>query len=369
MLALLTSGHVAGAEELVLHRFTSATPSHEIEEILYLTAGVELVEAGLSSSRTADVDRADYVLNTVYRITGETVELRYRLQRTEPPEAGVGAGELSITVSLDSNLDGNIGRAIERLLAAASVERLPNQEARIAEYSQAPAGVADSASGDEPGQERLPKSMRPPEELDQPDQREELEPSRTDDLPDDSASPPTPESPEEQNPPDQSVAELDRSSGLRLTLFGGSVFPLGEAHTVFRGGVAGGLSAGFGRARSGVEVILGAHITACRLFPDDGISGGALDMLAMGPEIRLDYGDPETVRLGGGVSAGVVAMSIVKSDARLTKVAPHAAAGITARVAVGSRISVGFGLNSFAVYEASLPLFGIVPEVRMAFEL
>lgn len=335
-LAFLTIGRLAVAEELVAHRFVSDTPSAQIEEILYLSAGVELVEAGLSSSRDVAKNAADYVLHTDYRIDGEMLHVEYRLERTHLLETGVEARELSMSVSLDSDLDREVAGGIGRLLAAAQVERSPNQEARIVGYSQAV-----------------------PEESEAPEEEEVLA---------------EPDSPvehivqDDQNPQEHVDAGRDQRDRARFAVSGGPVFPVGEGSDVFRIGLAGGLQVGIGGTGGAAPITWGGDIAVYRLFPDEEVSGGTLDTATVGPAVGVQFGVPGAARVSGRLSAGLAVVSVAGAGSRLTKMAPYATIRLATDVAVGPRASLGFGVHSCAVYEASLPIVGVVPEVRIVLE-
>lgn len=115
-------------EEIVLHRFESPEPDSGLEDVLYLSAGVRLMQAGFSSAR--DEAGARYVLLASYRWrAGGRVLIRYTL--TVPAEPDRSLTELELEFPLDHDLDERISAAVDRLFREAEISPVASPDARI----------------------------------------------------------------------------------------------------------------------------------------------------------------------------------------------------------------------------------------------
>lgn len=114
--------------EIILHRFDSEEPDPGLEDVLFLSAGVRLMQAGFSSSRDDPGPR--YVLLASYRWrAGGRILLRYTL--TDPGEYGRVRSELELEFPLDHDLDDRISAAIDRLFDEAEISPVASPEADI----------------------------------------------------------------------------------------------------------------------------------------------------------------------------------------------------------------------------------------------
>lgn len=115
------------AQEIVFHEFKSEHRNKHLEDLLYLTVGVELSQAGLSSSR--DKSHWDYILMTEYTSTEMIAHIKYILSEfADPPRL---LAEKEYDLSIDYNLDKSISNVIKELLELAQIKSKKSSIAEI----------------------------------------------------------------------------------------------------------------------------------------------------------------------------------------------------------------------------------------------
>ena len=301
--------------EVVLHQFHTDARDSDIEAVLYLVGGLELVEYGLSSTRTAGT--VDYVIATEYSTRDGVIHVRYRLHRADAPDAEIATEQFF--ASVDENFDHSVSRAVRDLVIRSGINATPTHAASIDGIVP---DFAGTAIGVVPREEPDPGAFVAPIDLERGD------------FP---------------------------SAGMRFSLvtaFGSAIW-IGEISRLFRFGAGGSFVIGAVKPRSTFEIEFGAKLAAFRLFPDDGVVGGDLYVATAGPRGGIaTHGDhAATVGLHG--SAGLAVITIVRDEERLAKSVPYADIGVKSSVAVSRNVSIGFELEFLSVFERNSAIMGI----------
>jgi hypothetical protein len=324
MTLLLLAGVVAlPAQQAVLQVFDSSNPDARLENILYLSIGVELSRDGFGSRRISLSDarseseearrleeesRGDnapgYILIVEYEPDGGDLDLKLTLY-------GADTGEPIQTAALrspiDIDLDARVTRAVRTMLDAAALE--PE--------------VAD-ASPDLEGVDLLPR----------------------------------------QDP--NGVSAVGR--GLEVSTLVSGILVLGPATEFFRYGVSGSLIGSYSRPFAQPTMSLGGRAGFVYLFSDEGVEGGRLYVVNLGPEALLSTPFRNPARLGARVAAGASVLIVSRESDTLAKMLPHVEAGVAARLPLGSRFSLGIEVNYYVLFEPGFPVMGIVPSLTVSLE-
>ena len=115
------------SEEVVLHQFKSINPDQGFEDILYLTAGVELTKAGFTSTRISD--NPNFVLKIEYRLDELKAEVRFSLYPVK--DLTKVLAEREETFPLDYSLEERVSSVVRTLIQQAGLSPKPNEEAKI----------------------------------------------------------------------------------------------------------------------------------------------------------------------------------------------------------------------------------------------
>lgn len=334
----------AAAQDTVLHVFESSQRDKQFENVLYLAAGVELTQAGLSSTRRSEAsrvgaddlepaalfeiekgDEADYLLIAHYAKGRDRARIEFSLygKQSDEPLARTEA-----EVSLDIDLDSQVASAANRLVEEAAIAGQPKGEAIVE-------GV-------------MPIGAEP-----QPEHQLE---------------PPTEEPPPEQTPPPSSASTSSATRGFGSTVMAGGLMVVGNATEYYRYGASSALSAGFLQGRERAYIGAGARVSVIRFFKDDHVSRGELVVTTGGAQIKVGTASPAVRRFIGRVSTGAAAVTVIDSDESRTKTVPYADAGIGAGIPLGERGLLGGEVSFLVVFEQGFPVMGVVPSVTFTLE-
>lgn len=134
MVLFLGDPGIVAAQETVFHRFEAEHPDEELVDVLYLAAGVELTQAGLSSRRSEG--DAEYTLYTEYDPRSDEVIVAYTLTDSSPPRRPIAE-----TLTARNHRGSLSGRPpIRRRREAPRCRATADPSARAAERN--PAGAA-----------------------------------------------------------------------------------------------------------------------------------------------------------------------------------------------------------------------------------
>lgn len=412
-------------EEIVLHRFESPEPDSGLEDVLYLSAGVRLMQAGFSSTR--DEAGARYVLLASYRWrAGGRVLVRYTL--TVPAEPGRSLTELELEFPLDHDLDERISAAVDRLFRDAEISPVASPDARIIGLLSGPpasrsvpepadtrqpaadeplrvsdtapaslSGLDPDGSGSSappaldpadtlvlsgpaapltelgPPEPGIPGPAVPGREVPVPELRESEpfvhEPSSPETAESDMSrhGPPEPE-PEEPEPhPETGAGDLEDAArppvAVRFdsSVSAAGVVLFGDITEFFHYGAGGRFSAGAEWVRESWSLSLGAAVSVVRVFNDRGVTGGPLYLSTAGPNIELGSGASVPYRIVFGVSGGLALITVAQEAGALTKTVPYAELGVHSNLPLGARLSLGGGVRFTAVFDPDLVIMGAAP--------
>ena len=162
LLWLLSGTASLTAAPLVWHVFSSANPDVRMERILYLSAGVALVEAGYSSVQdtAGTTGRWAYILETEYRLTDASVRVDYALRSADGQELA----DTTVVADLDVDLDQQIADAVDDLLRDAALPRLESPDAEIGGFGIAGGAGTPEVDGDAPEDSGTGEVTPPPPE-------------------------------------------------------------------------------------------------------------------------------------------------------------------------------------------------------------
>ena len=327
---LLTLALGVRADDTVLQVLVSPEPVAGLEEVFYLTAGVELTRAGLTSrrARTSVTDRSGVIdqrrIEASAREADATFVMLLEYERrdsrvtyvlsfhTLPFESAIATRRAESPIDID--LDERFAVVVRELIAEADIGRL-----RTAETSLEGVDLALRSDGPEVALVAGP--------------------------------------------------ELTLVAGPELTVLTSGLFVVGSGSDWFRFGVAASLSGGYVPASRRFGVLLGVRGSVFRLFADEGVEGGELFIVTGGPDVQFGTVYRAPARLALRVSGGAAALVVVRPADTPAKAVPFAEAGVAARVPLGSVFALGAEVSYLVVFEPGLPLMWLSPSITLSMEL
>ncbi len=342
-------------QETVLHDYFSATPDSDIEDILYYAAGVELVEAGISSTREAGHQFA-YRLYTAYTVADESIVVRYELRDVD---SDTHLADTVLHAAIDSNLDRRIASVIRQLHVRGGLTGSQTAQAYIHGLGTGPGASVHTENDidqDFPDEhdETIAEASPEPEEKTPPEPQEPQPP------------------PEGRIIPGPAVAiEGDPTDfeGPEVSVGSGGMLVVGDGSKYFRHGVFGRLAGGWVQAHRSLTLSYGGALSVYRVFTNDNIAGGSLVVTTFGPELRLGAPADGPGRIGLRVSTGAALVTVTSSAEALSKIAPYVDTAIEAGALLGNRFTVGLALGFTGVVEESLTFTGFTSAITTAVRL
>jgi len=341
----LSAGGNLHAAEVVLHRFISEKPDPQVESLLYLAAGTELMQAGLSSAR--DAESPAYILSAEYSTSDGVLTVRYVLsgrpegEAPAPPEGeapappepftspGAALADLTFQAALDRTLDARVAEAVRGLLQSAGIAYTPSQDARIEGVFSWP--PAQTPSGETAG-------AAPPVE----------------------AQPAIPAEP---------VHEPAFKAAFDASASTAGVILLGGIAQYTRFGVAATLGAGVSFLGKKWRVGIDARSQFVRPFNNQGVLGGPLSFFTFGPDIQFGIGRTGRLRLTGDISGGAALITASRPEGALTKTRPYADAGLYAGIFLGDSFSIGGDARFMMIFDEEVLVMGVSAAVSLRMEL
>lgn len=311
LLLILLSGFrgEVASEELVQYIFTAETRTQELEDILFLTIGVELAKAGFSSTRLPD--GAKYLLGIAYTSREAGADIGFSI--SESGEQGVSLAETSFFLTIDYSIDSQISGEVARLLEAAGLNQERDGEKKPASAIK---GLFSSALANEmsPEEIKAAKALR-------------FEPSLT---------------------------------------AGGVVF-IGEATDYFRYGAIASLQLVLRKPWKSWSLSAGARVSGLRAFNDSGVTGGPLYISTAGANLQIGTGYSRLYHFSAAASGGVAVISVT-GDETLHKAVPYADAGISIQVPVRKTFFIGFDMRCLLVFDEDMLIMGMAPALSLCKE-
>ncbi|WP_319558932.1 hypothetical protein [Marispirochaeta sp.] len=333
LVGMCTLSFPADAEETVLHLFQSELPDSQVEELLYLAAGVELTRAGLSSSRSSE--NAEYTLHTRYHLEGNSVSVSYRLvHNLSDTGAEEKLAETGINLRINHYLDSIIASTIGYLVRISGISSGPSSEARIE-------GILPehAESGERPGEAAVK---------------------------DDTAT-------TSRNQPAKEVSNpefQDHSSSLRMhTAAGaGALMLFGDITEYFHYGAAGTVFAGMEQPWREWSILLGARVNLIRVFNDKLTSGAPLYVTTGGVSLQFGRSFDPPYQLIAGLSGGAALITVAESGDSLTKTVPYGEGIVSLRVPLGRRLYAGPELSLLFIFDDDILIRGFLPSLSAGME-
>jgi hypothetical protein len=342
----------ANAEELVLHKFIAKEPTPRIEDLLYLAAGIELMRAGLSSTRTGGGE--DYQLLTDYSTSGGNLSVSYVLVSPDAPGSALASAQ--VTLPLGQDLDEKIGSTIAGLLQQARIQAVPSEKAEIK-------GLLPEASAGEGGAGASPASPVSPVSPAAPA------------VPAVSSSPPFPEAAPAKAPPRMRTPEImpvnaqlqKNGPGVRFvsSVSAAGVLFLGQMTQYFHYGVAGLADVGLAWPGESLTIGLGVEMSLIRALNDYQVVGGPLYFSMAGLKLQLGTGTRSSSRIDGEISGGAAFVTVAGGQQTLVQTAPYGSLGASAVFPLGGSLSLGGNVRFLTIFDNGLFVMGVVPSVTL----
>lgn len=313
--------------ETVLHRFSSKEPDEQLEDVLYLTAGVALSQAGFSSTRKEN--GFDYILLTEYTAKDSEVKISYTLFKAYVPEHILAV--LKFDLSIDYNLDEQIADAVEQLVQIAHIEATPTKQAQIAEL--------------------LPELPT-----------KEAEDSRnTDSL-------------SQEVTAENRIQEEQLAGKIPAMIFDSSVSAaavilLGEVTEYFHYGAAGLLTAGVIWPFDLFSINLDTKLSFMRVFNNVGVVGGPLYLSTAGLNLQIGTDVNNSFWATTGISGGAALITVAADEGIRTKTVPYADAGVHTSILLGENFSLGSDIFFLIIFDDDILIMGICPSLTLGFKV
>lgn len=316
-----------GCGETVLHRFSSKEPDGQLENVMYLTAGVALSQAGFSSTRKGKI--FDYILLTEYIAKASEVKISYTLFTASIPEHILAVWEFDL--SIDYNLDEQIAGAVEQLLKTAHIEAATTKQAEIGEllpeFSQVEA--EDSTNPDSLGQDASTGANL----------QEELTTGQAQPI------------------------KFDSSVSAAVVIL------LGEVTEYFHYGAAGLLTAGVLWPLESFSINLDTKFSLIRVFNNEGVVGGPLYLSTAGLNLQIGTGADSSYRATIGISGGAALITVAGATEIMTKTVPYADIGVYTTFLLGEYFFLGGNFGFMMIFDHDLLIMGISPTLTLGFKV
>lgn len=298
------------AEDIIQHRYTTDKKDAQLEDILYLTIGVQLADAGFSSTRT--LDGARYALEIAYSSRGTAADIILSLFTSTDKQTPLA--KTTFLLPIDYSIDATIAGEVDRLLELAALDDVSKQDPSQVSAIQ---GLFSKSLG---------REMSPDEIL------------------------------------AATALRIDVSFGL-----GGTVF-FSDMTEFFHYGAGGTFAAGFRKPWKKWSLSVGTRFTSSRVFNDSGVTGGPLYLSTAGLDLQAGTGYSRFFRLSGGVSGGAAVISVAGGTKTLHKTVPYADVGANLQLPVGKGFFVGLDIRNLLVFDEDLLIMGLVPVLSMGKE-
>lgn len=286
--------------------FSSGQADAMLEDVLYLALGIELANAGYSTTRSPQA--VLYVLKAQYDAYegGAAVSLAL----TEPRGLETVLASYDFMLALDSSFDFMVAEAVQRTLAMATISPVSG-ELSTPEIG----GLFASGLVSRDGQLRTNKTRR---------------------------------------------AELVAAAG-------GVPF-LGSFAEYSRYGAYGALQLGLLFLQRSWSFSAGGRVSVNRAFMADGVGGGPVYLSTAGVNVQYGLGAAQRFRLAACSSGGAAFISIPVGEALLTKTVPYADLGVQAGFPVARDFFLGGELRVLGAFDAELTIMGVAATVSLCKE-
>ena len=297
-------------------------PDRQLEEVLYLAAGVALMQAGLTSTREGD--GADYILEVQYTPRKDETELQYTLYRPQSPRHILAA--TTVDSPVDDTLDARVAAGIHRLLQTAGIEAAPSPQAHI--EGLLPAASPPAIVGEETKSDAIVVET------------------------------PT-------NTPARKAAPMKFDSSISAA----GVVLFGAISEFLHYGVGTMVRAGVTWPQKSWSPTLGVEVSFTRALNDSGVIGGPLYLTTAGPMVQLGTGTSTPYRVAVAISGGAALITVAGTAKTMTKTAPYADSVVQAAFPVGGKIFLGADTRILAVFANDVLIIAVAPALVVRMEL
>jgi len=304
--------------ETILFEFASTDPDPKLENLLYVAAGIELMQSGISSTQK-DEQEADYLLSTQYDSAKGKTTVHYRFFARSSPEKILA--DITFEVTLDPDFDSTVASAVRQVLKLSGIRFTPSPNAKIDGILSVP---------------RITKISD--------------------------------QSPTVHKDTDTPGGQHEKTK-INLSGSIAGVFLLGDITKFMHNGISCSLGAGYSWRDETWNIMLGGSIIATRLFNDAEITGGSLYVFYIGPEVLFGTGRAFPYRVAATLSGGAAIISVADSDAMRAKTAPCADAGVSLTIPIGSGFSIGLGVKALFVFDSDMIIAGTSTDIVIGMEL
>lgn len=316
LMLLATAGMNLFPEQLVLHDFTSPEKDPQLEDILYLSIGVSLSEAGFSSTRAPDSSYA-YLLRIAYESGDTATSLGLSLYDADPDKMLLAQKELIL--NLDYSMDRVLSEAVQALLSEAGIQAVETDDAF---HSSAIEGLF----------------TRPAPEVQDPEAELKLPQAET----------------------VSGVFNIYVAAAPGVLLF------TGQASDYFHYGAMAALSAGNRFAYKQWILSPGLRLTVNRAFNNDDVEGGPLYLSTFGAELQAESIHIQNpVRLTLLASGGAAVLSVAGGSRTLHKSVLYFDAGAAILFPFGKGFSAAGELRSMLIFEPGFTMNALVPALSV----
>jgi hypothetical protein len=304
------------SQELVEQRFESLQKDNSLEQVLYYDIGVELSQAGYSTSLRAD--GAGYVLKTVYLRRDALVDLTLSLYRSGDLLHALATVESH--VSIDDSLDRQTGDAVRQLLGRLRNPSANRPDSRI--EGVFPTSVARTAP---PTVRTVPQAVAAD----------------------------FPEPPALKSAPSFFWPPVRLQAGLAGTAFFGGLSDI--AHY----GAGGSLGMVLAWPTDSGHWLTGMRVSGRRVFTDTGVTGGQLYFSGVSAVLGADSAQLRPFRTSWTVALGAMVISVVGSSTR-NKTVPWIDAGADLAIPLAPGLWAGGEVRFLTAFENTL-ILGVTP--------
>lgn len=293
----------AAQPRLVALRFSSALPDVELEDVLYLSLGVALSNAGFSSvredGRGKAAEGAPYILSVDYNARGTSVDLKLALLGAAPP--GSPLAEVDFVLRMDLSFDDDIEAAVRRLVDQAVMETPEEADAKAPE-------IADLFSSELITRDELLRT--------------------------------------------------DRALRLETVLSGGGIPFFGDFSAYASYGAYGAFQVGAIFIKRNWSLSTGARFSFIWPLLSDGVRGGQPYVSSAGANFQLGLGAAQSVKLAVCASGGVAVLTLTQDDESMSMALPYVDGGVQAAFPIGRDFFLGADLRFMAAFARDIALTG-----------
>jgi len=282
--------------------FVSTEPDAELEEVLYLSLGVELSNFGYSSVRSGREPRggreAPYLLAAAYTLRGTEADVALSLTGGE--QAGTELSAEEFILHLDISFDADVADGLKRLLEVIPGEA-PKENAAAPEIG----GVFES----------------------------ELVTVK-------------------------SMMRTDKKVRLETFFSGGAAPFLGEFSGYSAYGAFASAQAGVLFLKPAWSISAGARFSLARAFMAEGVSGGTVYLSSGAANFQLGLGAAQKLKLAVCASGGGAVLTLESDGDYLSKLVPYADAGVLVGFTLARDLFLGGDIRFFSAFDRDITILG-----------